>query len=58
LQGILLINKSDLTDDWDIEEETLQAMRAEGWTVILSSAKTGEGVAEGFSRLAETIVTQ
>lgn len=54
---VLLINKSDLTDEWDVEEETLQAMRAEGWTVILSSAKTGEGVAEGFARLAETIVT-
>ncbi len=53
---VLLINKSDLTDEWKFEEESLNKMRAEGWTIILSSAKTGEGVEEGFSRLAKTII--
>ena len=53
---VLLINKSDLTDEWKSEEESLNKMRAEGWTIILSSAKTGEGVEEGFSRLAKTII--
>ncbi len=53
---VLLINKSDLTDEWKFEEESLNKMRAEGWTIILSSAKTGVGVEEGFSRLAKTII--
>ena len=53
---VLLINKSDLTDEWNLEKETLDNLGKEGWTVILSSAKTGEGVEEGFSHLAKTII--
>jgi len=52
---VLLINKADLTDEWNFEEKTLKKLRAEGWTIILSSAKTGEGVEEGFSHLAKLI---
>ncbi len=53
---VLLINKSDLSNDWSLEEETLENLKKEGWTVILSSAKTGDGVEEGFSHLAKTII--
>jgi len=52
---VLLINKSDLTDEWNIDDKTLETLKAEGWTVILSSAKTGAGVQEGFTQLAELI---
>jgi small GTP-binding protein len=55
---VLLINKSDLTDEWSLEKGTLENLKKEGWTVILSSAKTGEGVEEGFSHLAKTIINQ
>ena len=55
---VLLINKSDLTDEWNLEKETLEKLKEEGWTVILSSAKTGEGVEEGFNCLAKTIINQ
>lgn len=55
---ILLINKSDLTDEWKFEDETLENMKKEGWAIIKSSAKTGEGVEDGFKRLAKLIINQ
>lgn len=48
---ILLINKSDLTEDWDIKDEELADLQAEGWTIIKTSAKTGESVEEAFHQL-------
>lgn len=53
---VALINKVDLTDAWVIADETIDALRDEGWTVLRSSAKTGEGVEEGFQRLAKAIL--
>lgn len=53
---VLLINKADLTNEWNFEDESIEKLKTEGWTVILSSAKTGEGVEEGFSHLAKTII--
>jgi signal recognition particle receptor subunit beta len=53
---VLLANKADLTDDWVLDDETLAGLQAEGWTVIRTSAKTGEGVEEGFNHLANALV--
>ncbi|MGH9843140.1 MAG: Rab family GTPase [Blastocatellia bacterium] len=53
LPFILLINKSDLTADWDVDEETIAELQTQGWRVIKSSAKTGESVEEAFQLLAE-----
>ena len=52
---VLLINKSDLKDEWDVDEESIDSLRRDGWSVMLSSAKSGAGVEEGFMRLAEMI---
>lgn len=48
---ILLINKSDLTEEWDIKDEELADLQNEGWTIIKTSAKTGESVEEAFHQL-------
>jgi len=53
---VLLVNKADLTDDWVFDDSTLAGLESEGWTIIRTSAKTGEGVEEGFSHLANALV--
>lgn len=52
LPAVLLINKRDLAADWAIDEATLAAWRGRGLTVHLTSARTGEQVAEAFDDLA------
>jgi small GTP-binding protein len=49
---ILVVNKADLVDDWDMPEDLEDRYGKEGWEVIRSSAKTGMGVEEAFSGLA------
>jgi len=53
LPFIFLINKADLASDWEVDEETITELQTQGWHVIKSSAKTGEGVEEAFKLLAE-----
>ena len=53
---VLLMNKSDLTEAWMFDDATLESLRGEGWTVIRTSAKTGEGVEEGFALLAKAVL--
>lgn len=53
---ILLINKLDLADEWEVEERSIEEFRSGGWTVIKTSALTGEGVEESFTQLAEMMV--
>ncbi|MBK9316066.1 MAG: GTP-binding protein [Acidobacteria bacterium] len=54
---ILLLNKVDLIDEWEIDQRAIEECEAQGWTVIKTSAMTGEGVEESFTRLAEMIVS-
>jgi small GTP-binding protein len=49
---VFLINKSDLIDEWEIEERELEALVEKGWQVIRTSAKSGVGVEEAFTSLA------
>lgn len=53
---IVLVNKSDLQAEWEVTDEDLAALSAEGWNVLHTSAKTGEAVVEAFQRLAADIV--
>ena len=48
---ILVINKLDVIDDWEIEAADLSALTAKGWEVVSTSAKTGVGVNEVFQAL-------
>lgn len=49
---VFLVNKSDLIDEWEVEERELEALAQKGWQVIRTSAKTGAGVEEAFMELA------
>lgn len=53
---ILLLNKCDLTEEWEIAEVAIEALRARGWTVIKTSAKTGQGVEEAFTALTRSML--
>ena len=52
LPFVLLLNKSDLTDEWSVSDEEIAALRQNGWWVEKSSARTGDGVEEAFKELA------
>ncbi len=53
---IFLINKSDLADEWEIDSENEAQLAAKHWTVLRTSAKTGEHVDQAFVQLARKIV--
>ena len=49
--AVLVVNKCDLTAEWDVTPEIEQDLRVRGWAPLRSSAKTGEGVEEAFQAL-------
>ena len=53
---ILLLNKYDLTEDWEIEETMLEELVEKKWLLSTSSAKTGLGVEKAFLSLAEKML--
>ncbi|YAF95198.1 MAG: Rab family GTPase [Nodularia sp. CChRGM 3473] len=53
---ILVLNKEDMTDEWEIESTAIDAVIKKGWTVIQTSAKNGLGVEEVFQTLAKKIL--
>lgn len=53
---LLLINKADLADQWNISERETIALREKGWKVIITSAKLGSGVEDAFQTLAKKLV--
>jgi small GTP-binding protein len=53
---VLLVNKADLTDEWDVTESLLQELRGRGWNWLKTSAKTGAGVEEAFAPLASLMM--
>ncbi|MBD2239186.1 GTP-binding protein [Aulosira sp. FACHB-113] len=55
---IMILNKWDLTDEWEIDPVEIDAVQLKGWTVIKTSAKNGLGVAEVFQTLAQKIMDE
>jgi small GTP-binding protein len=54
---VSMINKSDLRSEWEIDEAAIRRLQDRGWRVILSSAKSGQGVEEAFEELARKMLT-
>lgn len=55
---ILLVNKSDLRAEWEIDDQALTELRAQGWPIIHTSAKSGDGVEAAFQSLAEMMLAK
>ena len=53
---VILINKHDLIDEWDISASIIDDIKTRGWQVFYSSAKTGENVELAFINLSKKMV--
>ena len=53
---IMLLNKVDLAESWEIDEPAFYKLVEQGWRVVRTSAKTGEGVDEAFHLLAKAML--
>jgi len=52
LPFVFLLNKLDLIERWALPLEAIAALRAAGWPVHQTSARTGDGVESAFIELA------
>jgi len=53
---ILLLNKSDLVDRWEIDDDELEKLEAIGWKIMRTSAKNGSKVEEAFYWIASQML--
>lgn len=53
---VLVLNKSDLAESWELDEAELSRLEAQGWTIVRTSAKTGAAVEDTFIELARRTV--
>lgn len=53
---ILLVNKADIEDEWEITNADLSALEEKGWIILKTSAKSGQNVEEAFLKLAKMIM--
>ncbi|MGO8878684.1 MAG: Rab family GTPase [Desulfomonilaceae bacterium] len=53
---LLLLNKADLEGEWELDNEKLENLINENWTIIKTSAKTSQGVEEAFRTLTLKIM--
>jgi small GTP-binding protein len=57
LPFLLLLNKSDLQESWDVAAAPVESLERAGWAVVRTSAKTGENVEEAFHELTKRMVS-
>ncbi len=50
--ALVALNKADLAVEWELDDDVEDQLRAEGWTVFVTSAKNGAGVEQAFVWLA------
>lgn len=56
--AVLVFNKSDLAEKWEIDSARESELTAAGWTIIRTSAKTGDSVEEVFAKLTAAMLAQ
>ena len=49
---VLMVNKTDLTEKWELDDSALAELEKRGWPVFRTSAKTGSVVEDAFLALA------
>ena len=54
--AVLVFNKSDLHEKWEIDAARESELTAAGWNIIRTSAKTGDSVEEVFSKLTAAML--
>lgn len=53
---IVLVNKYDQRAEWELTDQDLAELAQRGWSVLMSSAKTGQGVEDAFATLAHALI--
>ena len=53
---VLALNKADLSAAWQVDEKMLIKVADEGWPIVRTSAKTGQGVQELFEMLTQAML--
>ena len=53
---VLIFNKWDLKDEWEIDDKTMDDLSKDGLMVVKTSAKSGQGVEEAFLTLTREIL--
>jgi signal recognition particle receptor subunit beta len=53
---LFLVNKADLRDSWQIPDSELSRLATGGWTILETSARTGERVEEAFLTLVSSML--
>lgn len=53
---ILIMNKSDLSDEWEIDIDEINDLTQRGWSIVKTSAKTGRGVEEVFQTITKKML--
>lgn len=56
LPFVAMLNKSDLSRQWEIDDDGIAASKAAGVEWLRCSAKTGEGVNAAIEALAESVI--
>ena len=56
LPHVVLVNKSDLKIEWEVNKDELDLLRRDHGEVFVTSAKTGDAVERAFSVLSSQIV--
>jgi small GTP-binding protein len=54
--AVLVLNKDDLADQWEIDSAQEAKLAENGWTVQHTSAKTGDAVEKVFFHLAQAML--
>jgi small GTP-binding protein len=53
---IVILNKTDLENNWELDQKALDALNNMKWRFIKTSAKLGTGVNEAFYKLGQEIL--
>jgi len=56
LPAVLVLNKDDLADQWEIDSVQESKLTENGWTAQHTSAKTGNAVEKAFLHLAQAML--
>lgn len=56
IPSVLLLNKADLNEKWELDDATVGRLRTARRPVLKTSAKTGTGVEEAFVGLARDLL--
>lgn len=55
---VILLNKRDLLDEWELGDSVVADCTGKGWVTIETSAKTGDRVEEGFLTLGRRMLAE